>query len=303
MARMLVTGATGFVGGRVAARLRSRGDEVVAAVRTRSTELARLGVEQAEVGLELTPDLLAGVDGVVHAAASVGPSLDEARHVNRDGTRHVARAALSAGVRRLVHLSTTSVYDRQAVGDVVVDEDAPQATERPGPTPSVPGGSAYAITKAEAEVEIVAARVDGLSAAILRPPAVLGAAPTSTWGTRVPRQLLAGRRGGPHPETTFAFVHIEDLVDAVVAAIDSDMPVTANVVGGHTTRGAYLRAVAALLPGDVRIPDADPDDVPWRGSFAGERLTALLGVAPRRTFDDGMAEIAASWETTPPDAG
>jgi nucleoside-diphosphate-sugar epimerase len=54
-----------------------------------------------------------------------GPDLDEVRAVNRDGTRAVVDAALAAGVARLVHLSTTSVYDLDALGDAEVDEDAP----------------------------------------------------------------------------------------------------------------------------------------------------------------------------------
>jgi 2-alkyl-3-oxoalkanoate reductase len=301
--RVLVTGATGFVGGRIAARLRDRDDEVLATVRERSRALEVSGVEQAQVGLQVTPALLDGVDAIVHAAASVGPAMAEARAVNRDGTRAICEAALSAGTPRLVHISTTSVYDLAVIGDAVVDEDAPLAHDDSGESPAGSAGNAYSVTKAEAEAEVLAAAARGLSTAILRPPAVLGSGPTSTWGTRVPRRLLDGTGPARHPGTVFGFVHVEDLVDATLAALDSEATVIANVVGGHTTVGTYLEAVASLLPGDVRLPEPNPDDTPWQGSYATDHLPRTLGVRPARSFDEAMAEIADSWAEGAPDAG
>jgi 2-alkyl-3-oxoalkanoate reductase len=293
MARVLVTGATGFVGGRVAARLRQRGDEVVAAVRTPSRVLEAIGVAQRPLGLDIAAADLDGVDAVVHAAAGVGPGMATARAVNADGTRRLCAAALAVGAH-LVHVSTTSVYDR-AEGNAVLDEDAPLKAAAGHPD------DAYGVTKAEAEAAVVAARAEGLSATILRPPAVLGAGPTSTWGTRIPRRLLDGALPPLHPEQTFGWVHVEDLVDAVVVALDARSDATANVVGGHVPTGAYLEAVAALLPGAVALPAA-PDAEPWRGSYATARLPEALGVTRSRTFAAAMDEIAVSWASGPPDA-
>jgi 2-alkyl-3-oxoalkanoate reductase len=301
--RVLVTGATGFVGGRVAARLRERGDDVVAAVRTPSPTLEALGVEQVEIGLDVSTEVLRGVDAVVHAAASVGPSMEDARVVNRDGTRRICEAALAAGTTRLVHISTTSVYDLAAIGDAEVGEDAPLATSTSGESPAGSAGNPYSVTKAEAEAEVIEVTARGLSTAILRPPAVLGAGPTSTWGTRVPRRLLEGNGPTRNPETTFGFVHVEDLVDATLAALDTDTRTTVNVVGGHTTVGDYLRAVAELLPGEIALPTPDADDAPWRGSYTTDRLESHLGVRPDRTFEEAMTEIAVSWRDGAPDEG
>ncbi|MEX2504932.1 MAG: NAD-dependent epimerase/dehydratase family protein [Egicoccus sp.] len=306
MARVVVTGATGFVGGRIARALRERGDEVVALVRTPSDELAALGIEQPVVALDDVAGLTAalqGVDGVVHAAATAGPDLETAREVNTVGTRSVVDAALAAGRPRFVHISTTSVYDRDASGDAVLHEDAPLAA--PGPAgsgreegaaaaPASSAGSPYAITKAEAEAEVARGGAQGLSVAILRPPAVLGAGPTSTWGTRMPVRYRDGDLPGIPPATTFGWVHVDDLVDAALVALDGDVQATLNVVGGHTTFGDYLAALREFVPAPPATAAAS-DDEPWRGSYATDRLPEVLGFRPHRSFADALDEIAASW--------
>lgn len=301
--RALITGATGFVGGRIARRLQQDGHDVTAVVRTPSAALDELGIRQVTCALaDVDPQLLTDIEVIVHAAAAVGPDLDSAREVNRDGTAHLLRAALTAGTPRFVHISTTSVYDRERLGDDPVSEDAALATPASAPGPVSSAGNAYAVSKAEGEVEVARATQEGLSTAVLRPPAVLGAGPTSTWGTRVPRRILAGDAPPIHPDNTFAWVHVEDLVDAVIAAADLRTPVVANVIGGHTTFGEYTAAVRAAIPGAPDVADdtagSSPDDpaAAWRGSYDRHRATASLGVPLERGFEDAMREIAASWQ-------
>jgi 2-alkyl-3-oxoalkanoate reductase len=304
VARIVVTGATGFVGGRIAARLRDRGDEVVALGRRRSDDLAAMGAEQELVDLTDTAALEAvlerhgPVDGLVHAAATAGPDLDEVRVVNRDVTRALVDAALATGRPRFVHLSTTSVYDLEAIGDAEVDEDAPLVTAASWPDGDpVP----YSLTKAEAEGEVQRAVAAGLSAQILRPPAVLGVGPSSTWGTRVPRRYRDGELPPRAPATTFAYVDVEDLVDVVLASLEARSTATCNVVGGHTTFGDYLRALRQAMPAPPAYEAASPE-VPWRGRYATRRLAAELGVTPSRSFEGAMERIVDAWAGGDPGA-
>ncbi len=308
MTRVLLTGATGFVGGRTAARLHAAGHEVVCPVRRPSGELTDLEVVQLDGGLDaVTPDALTGVEVVVHAAATVGPDLETGTAVNVEATRRVLAACEQAGVATLVHVSTTSVYDRPADGAAPVTED----------TPLVPfdaeDAGVYARTKAEAERVLGGAQTTAV--AILRPPAVLGAGPTSTWGQRIPDRVRAGEAVPLQRGSTFAFVHVDDLVDAIVAAagLDPDAPTgteagaaptaghaarsaggtprVANVVGGHVTVADYLDAVVDLLPSR---PPSQPgrDETGWTGRFSTDQLPRRFGVAPYRSFASGMAEIA-----------
>lgn len=305
MSKVVVTGATGFVGGRVVRRLRERGEAVVALVRTPSDELADLDVEQCILALQdLEGIQRVGQDAraIVHAAAVAGPDLATATDVNVHGTRAVAGAALLSDLR-LVHVSTTSVYDLAAVGDAEVDENCPLVVAEGDPLVSS-SGSAYATTKAQAEEEVVRAVRNGLVGVVLRPPAVLGAGRTSTWGTRVPRRIRDGEGPPIAGETTFGWVHVEDLVDSVLAALDADPEVvrglTVNVVGGHVPFATYRDAVRDFIGGGD-TDDVEPDTV-WRGWYATRQLTQTLDVHPQRSFDDAMAEIRTSWEDGDPDA-
>lgn len=304
MSTVLVTGATGFIGGRIVQRLRERGDQVVAALRTPSDELGRLDVDQRLLpltDLEGVQHAAAEAHAIVHAAATTDPTT--AHEVNVDATRAVAGAALIEGLR-LIHLSTTSVYDLATIGDEVVDEDAPRVVEEPHAHATFDGGSAYASTKAIAELEVERAVRNGLVGAVLRPPAVLGAGPTSTWGTQVPRRFLDGDPPAIAGDTTFGWVHVEDVVDAVLAALDADPEVirglVSNVVGGHVPYAAYRDAVLAFLPGDVPEPPPDPPTA-WRGRYADRRLVGTLDVRPHRSFEEAMTEIADSWKDGDPD--
>lgn len=300
MSTVLVTGATGFIGGRVVRRLQERGDDVIAIVRSPSDDLADLAIEQRIVPLgDLEGLQHAGrdADALVHTAAVAGPDHETAHRVNVEGTQAVAGAALLSG-QRLVHVSTTSVYDLARIGDVLVREDAPLVPRDGDPPPTSSSGSAYATTKAAAEDAVTRAVRTGLAGVILRPPAVLGAGRTSTWGTRVPARIRDGEGPAIHPDSTFGWVHVEDLVDGVLAALDADTEVvrglTVNVVGGHVPFGTYRDRVASWFE-DVPAA-AEPDAAPWRGSYATDQLTANLDVRPSRSFEDAMQEIADQWQ-------
>lgn len=288
---VLVTGANGFVGSHVCRRLASEGVHVRALVRRKgeTPALDAPGIEEGEGEFTDATDAkraVPGADAVVHCAAAAGDDIDEVRHVNTHGTQSIASAALEAGLKRFVHISTGSVYDRGGLD--VVDEDTPTVTE----------GDPYSVTKAEAEEVVRQIQEEGLPSVILRPPAVLGAYPSSTWGTRIPKMVREGelkiQRTG---DTTLAFVHIEDLVDAVLAALVEEAAVgrTYNVVGGHVRWQRYVDDIRSWWE-DEDIPSPFPEDGEpgWTGEFSSERLRTELGWEPTRSYEDAMGEIRAA---------
>ena len=115
--RTLITGATGFVGSRLAEALIERGHDVRGLVRDvdRASALRARGVEVVQGDMTDAGSLRRAVDGVeqvFHTAALVGdwPDPAEIRRVNVQGTRSLVESARDAGVRRIIHFSSLAVY-------------------------------------------------------------------------------------------------------------------------------------------------------------------------------------------------
>jgi len=289
-----VTGASGFVGSRVALRLAGVGSRVRALVRRpgAAPDLGSAGIEEIEgdfVDRDVAHRAAVGADLVVHCAATSGPDFDPVRRVNAEGTYSVVDAALTAGSRRYVHISTCSVY--RTGGLTLVDEDAPLKE----------AGDPYGVTKAEADRIVLDAPAGGLQAVILRPGAILGVHPTSTWAIKMParvrdRQIKLTIDGG----NTVPYVHVEDLVDAVLLALGNERAAgrVYNVVDGHMTWKEYtdeIRGWFGTPPLEVVPKDQVPDGGYWTGKFDATRIRAELNYAPRHTYAEGMAEAARHW--------
>lgn len=183
---VFITGASGFIGGKLAERLLATGREVRVLARRPLPELEKLGARLVRGDLDDTAALARGMDGVetvFHVAGRVGvwgPD-EEFFHVNVEGTRHVIAACRAARVPRLVYTSSPSVVFNG--GDLAgVDESAPLCTQAP---------SAYPTSKAAAERLVSAANDATLVTVSLRPHLVWGPGDRNI----IPRVLKLARSG------------------------------------------------------------------------------------------------------------
>jgi nucleoside-diphosphate-sugar epimerase len=214
--RILVTGASGFLASHLIPVLRERGHSVRALVLPSSdrTPLRQAGVD-IHTGDVRLPDTLAGamrqVDAVFHLAAAIGVRrpLREYYAVNVTGTENVCRAAVAAGVKRLVHVSSTSVYE-QGLG-VPVDETFPLA---PPPDP-------YAESKAAGDMLVQRLIADEhLPASIVRTSTIFGPGDHLNFG-RIADRLLAGTSiviGSGRNRVPVAFV--DDVVRGLLLVLE-----------------------------------------------------------------------------------
>lgn len=206
--KILVTGATGKVGSRLAKRLVSRGRDVRALVRDRSraTELLDPRVELA-LGDLLDPESLAAavrdVAVVVHCAAFFrGATAEQAHAVNDLGTQHLARAALAAKVERFIFTSTGLVYGPK--DGRLTSEDAECS-----PTAD------YPVSKLAAERFLLA--VEGLDVRVLRLPFVYGD------GDPHIAEVVPMMRGFS-PMQRMSLGHHADVAQAVERMVDARSP-------------------------------------------------------------------------------
>lgn len=281
----LVTGVTGFVGSRVAARWLERGRPVRGFVRD---EVSIPGMETMRGDL-LDHDSLRratdGVDVVIHCAVDESDEPVRARRVNEGGTRALAETALAAGCRRFVHISTCGAYALE--GLELVDEETPLWPEERIDELT------YGATKAMAERALAEVAAKGLGVVILRPPNVLGAHQRSSFCEELALRVRKGEVGyAGDGGNTWPYVHVENLVDAIEAAVERDLPPgrTYTVVDGHTTWRAFLEIYGSWLEREIPVREAGPIYDSFRGRFATDRAREELGYEPQRSYEDAMEE-------------
>lgn len=211
----LITGATGFIGGRLAQRLVGEGYPVRCLVRSGSDTslLDELDVQIAVGDLTAAPSLVRAVDGahhVFHCGALVTDwaTTEEIIHTNVQGTRNLLEASVGAAVKRFIHVSTTDVYGYP--NGVAIDETYVGTRFQ----------NWYAQTKREAEAEVRRVeRADALEAVILRPATVYGPGSTDVIG-EIAQAIQGGYMllvdGG---RAVAGLCYVENLIDAAILAL------------------------------------------------------------------------------------
>ena len=319
-AKALVTGGSGFIGGRLIESLVADGLGVRALARSRSSaeSVEAMGAEpvRGELGdRESLRAAAAGCDVAFHAAARVEDSgpWEEFERDNVSGTRNVAGACAAAGVRRLVHVSTEAVL---IAGDplVGVDETAPLRTDSRAP---------YSRSKALAERALLAADAHGLERVVVRPRFVWGAGDRTLLPEMV-EMVRSGRfawiGGGRHLTDT---THVDNVVCGLRLAADRGRsgeayfvtdgePVVFREFVSDLLRTQGVEPPTRTIPTPVAGALAAGGELAWRllplgGSPPLSRFAFWvssqectidiskardeLGYAPARTRDEGLAGL------------
>jgi len=219
-AKVLVTGATGFLGGRLVEMLVERAYRVRAlARRSSSTEkISALGIEIVYGDVADAPSLRSAfqdIDVVVHAAAATEGSEDETKRTTIQGTENVLELCKEFKIGRLIHISSCSVYGvANYPENKVVTEDS--SLER---YPKRRGW--YSFGKLESEKIVTAAMEKGSFPIVcLRPGTILGpggAILTPMMGFSLGEKLFVIIGKG---EFVLPLVYIDNLVDAIISAIE-----------------------------------------------------------------------------------
>ena len=253
--RILVTGASGWIGHRLCAQLQRTGFSVRGSVRAGRT--APPGV--STVVMDALSDAndwsaaLADIETVVHVAARVHVMQDKAqsplseyRRVNVDGTANLARQAAAAGVKRFIFISSVKVNGEETSFENPFQADAEAAPQDP-----------YGISKMEAEMQLKAiSNETGMEFVTIRPPLVYGPGVKANFRALI---KLVGL-GLPLPlgaiHNKRSMVYIDNLIDLVVTCIDH--PQAANQTflvsdGNDVSTPGLIKTLAHAMHKPVRL--------------------------------------------------
>lgn len=325
--RILVTGANGFIGQALCRTLLAFGHGVRCAVRTGSSKgkggysrlAGRAGDTPARDGLDIAEtvvtgaigpetdwtEALTGIETVVHLAARVHAfkervrdPLAEFRHVNVAGTERLARMAASAGVRRLVYVSSIKVNGESTPESPFTEDDAPEPQD------------AYGQSKQEAEQALrKIAEETGLEVVIVRPPLVYGPGV----GANFLRMMNWINRGLPLPldsvRNSRSLIYLGNLVDALVTCVmhpraagkiflvsDGEDVSTPELIRrlaqamGRRPRLVSLPPVLLLLAGLLTGKSAEVERLLGSLRVDSSRIRRELQWTPSFSMDQGLRE-------------
>ena len=312
MKRVLVTGASGFVGKRLCEHLENRGYDVARVVR-RADNAKNNTYSVGNIGPDTHWEaIVTDVDVVVHLAARVhvmddntAEPLAEYRRVNVNGTEKLALAAAGAGVRRFIYVSTIKVNGEATFGQPFFATDTPHPVDD------------YARSKLEAELSLQRIAADrGFEVVIVRPPLVYGPGVKANFL----RLFNWVGRGVPFPFLSIAnsrsLVALDNLVDLLTLCVthpqaagkvllvsDDEDVSTAELIrriASHMGKRARMVAIPVnILQGVARL---------FGKQAVIERLTGSLQVdisdtkealnwRPPVTLDDALGETVTWYQS------
>jgi dihydroflavonol-4-reductase len=283
--RILVTGASGFVGSAVARALNARGLPVRVMVRPTSPRSNLDGLDGEVVVGDMTDPVsmnqaLEGVRWLFHVAADYrlwAPDPSVIIRANLEGTRTVMEAALAQGVERIVYTSSVATL-RAGDASVSVDETAPLA---PGE-----GIGAYKESKVVAErlvEQLVAER--GLPAVIVNPSTPIG--PRDVRPTPTGRILIEAACGRipAFVDTGLNLVHVDDVAAGHLSAMSKGMIGERYILGGQNASLREMLAAIAALSGRKAPTVNLPRGPLYPLAYAAEAIGRITGKEPFVTVD------------------
>lgn len=274
----LVTGASGLLGSHIVEHLRRQGRPVRVLVRKTSDRawLNTQGVEFVEGDVtdpESVRRACAGCEVVYHSAAKVGDwgPWEEFQRITIDGTRNVCEAAAAAGVRRLIHISSVSVFGYYTEAQTI-DESFPIAYK-------LYRWAFYSKSKVEAERLVREAHHQGkIEVTVIRPAWIYGERDRATIG-RLVAMIRAGRaKILGNGDNRLNVIYAGNIAEAAIKA--ADRPASAGEIyncsnDGEITQQAYFDLWADAL-GAPRVRRKVPYKVAYAAGFILECLGHLF---------------------------
>lgn len=227
---ILITGATGFLGSQLALDLINAGQKVRAIKRASSkvpANIQHLDIEWVEgdvLDYFSLEDALVGISKVYHCAAKVAlnPKYKaEMYRTNIEGTANVVNACLSAGVNKLVHVSSIAAIGFGKPGELTHEDHKFEYA---------PTNSPYAVSKYESENEVWRGVAEGLNAIVVNPSIIIGMDDWSRGSGRLFGMVAKGNK--IYTEGGCGYVDVRDVTASMIKLMESDITNQRFIVNG-----------------------------------------------------------------------
>lgn len=225
---ILVTGGAGLLGSTLIELLLSKGNTVKAIYNKTPIVFSHpnLHTVQCDIldvaGLE---EIMAGITELYHCAGMVSFHRKDAQKlykINVEGTANIVNAAIDAGVRKLVHVSSVAALGRIRENEII--------TEQMHWTPET-SNSRYGESKHLGEMEVWRGIAEGLNAVIVNPTIILGSGNWDEGSTAIFR--TAYDEFPWYTQGTTGFVDVKDVARAMIALMESDVSAERFIISGH----------------------------------------------------------------------
>jgi nucleoside-diphosphate-sugar epimerase len=279
MNKVLLTGATGFLGSYMLRLLLKKGYQV-RAIRRKESPMALLQDISTEVewvegdvtDIDFLEEAVQGIDFVYHAAAAVSfnsKDKEKMMSVNGNGTENIVNACLDNGVKKLLHVSSIAALGRKE-NVTIIDENAQWENS--------PLNSDYAISKFKAECEVWRGIQEGLNAVIVNPTLIMGA---GYWHQGTCKMFKQADKGLMfYPKGGNGFVDVRDVAELAVKLMESEISGDRFIVNAenHLFKDAFTMMAKSLEKKApfIKAPDWSIE-LMWR---ADSLKSTLMGVEP-----------------------
>lgn len=292
---ILITGASGFVGAHLTRKLSEEGAQVRALYNRNAPNAAMQswsGVEWLQADLLdvfTAAEVMEGVTEVYHCAAIVSFNprrRAEMIHANTETTANVVNAALDAGVRKFIHISSVAALGRDGTQKEITEEAQWEESRL---------NSGYGLSKYAAEMEVWRGIGEGLEGAILNPGIILGEPLTDIgWVDGSPKLMQLVYDEFPfYTGGVTAFVDVQDVVNAAIALMNSDISGERFILseGNYPFREVFAMMAEALGKKPPRVAaNSLMTQLVWRASALKSAFTGKPATITKETARNAQAK-------------
>ena len=287
---VLVTGGAGLLGKELIAQLLSSGKEVTAIYNnTILDDFPSKGLKKIPcnildvVGLE---EVMNGIDELYHCAGKVSftpGQLGQLYKINVEGTANVVNAAINAGIRKMVHVSSVSSLGRIREGEII-NENMQWSEET--------SNSKYGQSKYMGEMEVWRGIAEGLNAVIVNPTIILGAGNWNDSSTEIFKSVY--NEYPWYTEGTTGFVDVRDVAAAMIMLMDSEISSERFIISGENTsyKNLFDRIADAF---NKKRPSkkgtAFLASVVWRWEAIKSKFTGAMPLITKETAATALAKV------------